>query len=376
MMTSARCRGAIVPLLPAFVLCCTLVSSTGTAAPSSPANANDSSSNHAFSAGPTGLVLLKTVDRGWAAPGDTLTYTLVYFNNSGATVSAVTILDALPATVQFLDASAGGALPGNAVVWSVGDLRPGDSGAVSFRARVTGGLSSGMLINNQALMATGAQGIVADSNIVTTTVTTPIAGVGFTGTYKLIVNAANPTSITVDPQNHFTVATVAGDGKSLGEGAQGTLNPDGSFRANGINSRASFTGQIDPLGQMAVVTVQRNGLTPYTVTLPRTPSFSTLPGALVGTFLGSATNPAGDRLQVLLTIDPEGNSTFQGDLTLASPNHNFRTGSYQVTPGGQLGFNGQMDGMVQPETGSLLLTYQWIGHNYRSTFHVLLIRQE
>jgi len=78
---------------------------------------------------------------------------------------------------------------------------------------------------------------------------------------------------------------------------------------------------------------------------------------------------------VLLTIDPAGNSTFHADLTPVFPDLHFRTGSYQVTAGGQLGFGGQIDGMLQPVGRSLLLTYQWVENDYQSTFQVPLTHQ-
>jgi hypothetical protein len=170
------------------------------------------------------------------------------------------------------------------------------------------------------------------------------------------------------------MASIPGDGLTLGEGAQGTLNSDGSFDALGVNGRARFTGRIDRFAG-ATVAVQRPGLPAYLVTLPRAPDFTPLPPSLIGTFTGTAVNAAGDHLQVLLTIDPTGNSTFHADLTPDFPDLMFITGSYQVTPDGRLGFNGQTDGQLLPAGNGLQLTYHFVGDSYDSTFQVPLIRE-
>jgi uncharacterized repeat protein (TIGR01451 family) len=316
----------------------------------------------------------KTVDRSTAVPGDILTYTLFYSNNSGQLIPAATLFDPLPAATQLLGASGGGVLAGNTLTWSLGNLAPGSSGAVIIQVWVTGAAFMGGTIRNQAGVAAAGQGVIVMSNPVITSIAIPGTMGIFTGTYKRIDGATNPTSITVDPQNRFTVSTIPGDGVTLGEGAQGTLNPDGSFDTVGVNGRARFTGRIDLFGG-ATVAVQRAGLPSYVVTLPRAPDFNPLPLSLVGTFAGMGTNAAGDGLQVLLTIDPGGNSTFHADLTPVFPDLMFRTGSYQVTPDGRLGFGGQTDGLLQPLGGSLLLTYEFMGDNYDSTFQVPLVRQ-
>ena len=59
-----------------------------------------------------GLALTKSVDKATAAPGDTLTYTIAYVNNSSEILSNVIISDATPTYTRF--ASAGhGPLPAN-----------------------------------------------------------------------------------------------------------------------------------------------------------------------------------------------------------------------------------------------------------------------
>ncbi len=99
-----------------------------------------------------GLVLLKSVDRATALPGELLTYTLTYTNPGALPLSGITITDATPTWTRFEDAACltlGGGLasctvsaepgPGatGTVTWTLtGSLAPGASGSVRFRVRV------------------------------------------------------------------------------------------------------------------------------------------------------------------------------------------------------------------------------------------------
>ena len=101
-----------------------------------------------------------------------------------------------------------------------------------------------------------------------------------------------------------------------------------------------------------------------------------LPAALVGTFAGSGTNTRGDRLSVLLTVDPGGNSTFQADLIQLFPTLvRHRSGSYQVSTNGALSFNGRTDGVLQPGGNTLVLVYNYLTTGYQSTFQIPLVRR-
>jgi uncharacterized repeat protein (TIGR01451 family) len=70
-------------------------------------------------------------------PGDTLTYTLTYGNDSTVDVTNVVINDTLPTSTSFVSASDGGSLVGNTVVWNLGALPAGETGrSVSFVIQV------------------------------------------------------------------------------------------------------------------------------------------------------------------------------------------------------------------------------------------------
>jgi uncharacterized repeat protein (TIGR01451 family) len=98
-----------------------------------------------------GLTLLKAVDKATALPGETITYTITYANNSDAPLASVIIYDATPAFTTFISAT-NSTLPTNftaiaisapsvgasgAVKWTfTGTLAPGSTGAVEYKVNV------------------------------------------------------------------------------------------------------------------------------------------------------------------------------------------------------------------------------------------------
>jgi uncharacterized repeat protein (TIGR01451 family) len=322
------------------------------------------------------LTLAKAVDRTTANVGDVLTYTLSYVNLSAAPANGVQILDPLPAGLAFLDAQGNVQIdiPTRTLRFDVGTVAPNAIGTVSFRARVDASVAGGTSLANQAsITAPGLSQPVA-SNTVTTVIGGGAAS-AYTGTYRLL-EGLNPTSMTVDPQNKFTVITVARDGLTPGLGAQGSLRPDGSFDVTDTSGRIRFFGQVSPSSGQAGVTIQRFGPPSYSVILPKAPDVNPLPATFVGTFAGTGTNTRGDRLSVQMTVDPGGNSTFQADLIQLFPTLiRHRSGSYQVSPNGALSFGGRTDGVLQPAGNSLVLVYNYITTGYQSTFQIPLVRR-
>jgi uncharacterized repeat protein (TIGR01451 family) len=99
-----------------------------------------------------GLVLVKSVDRATALPGDSIVYTIVYTNNGSGILSNVIINDATPAYTLFQSADCG-ILPlnfvspcnitkpavgaaGSIIYNFTGTLAPTSSGAVHFTVQV------------------------------------------------------------------------------------------------------------------------------------------------------------------------------------------------------------------------------------------------
>jgi uncharacterized repeat protein (TIGR01451 family) len=314
------------------------------------------------------------VNQNVAQPGEILTYTLTFANLGSSPVAAV-ITDALPAGLNFLDAQANVQIDiaTRTLRFDLGTLPAGATGSLTFRAVVAANVPNGTTITNQAFLNSPGLAQPVPSNPVATTI--GAISTSFVGTYTLGENALNPTWITVDPRNRFTVATVSTDRVTPGEGAQGILNPDGSFAAISGSGRVRFTGRIDPNSRTATVNVGRSGLADYTVVLPRASNLNPVPDALVGTYSGFAINPQGDQFRVMMTIDPFGNSTFQADLIQRIPfliRH--RTGGYEVTPDGRLTVGARTDGTLQVVGNSLVLNYNYAAAGYQSAFQVPLTR--
>ena len=98
-----------------------------------------------------GLALAKSVDKATALPGETLTYTVAYTNNSSEALSNVIIFDSTPAFTTFLSAG-NGPLPNDltgvtiikpavgatgAIRWAfTGTLAPASNGTVTFQVKV------------------------------------------------------------------------------------------------------------------------------------------------------------------------------------------------------------------------------------------------
>ena len=103
--------------------------------------------------GASGLVLTKTTDKATALPGDTITYTVSYQNNSSTPIGTIVISDATPAFTTFLSAACTLPLPAaitacststqpavggqGGLQWTLtGSLNPASAGQVVFAVKV------------------------------------------------------------------------------------------------------------------------------------------------------------------------------------------------------------------------------------------------
>jgi hypothetical protein len=241
--------------------------------------------------------------------------------------------------------------------------------------KVNNGLAAGTQITNQAIL-TGLnlpQPVV--SNSVSTTVSTTVS-TSLAGTWLAVPASGNAVSLTVDPQNRFTVWAVSANRQTVAHAAQGKLNPDGSFDVFSPDQQVvHFTGQIAADGKSATITAARAGFGMFSVTAPRVPDVGPLPNTLVGTFNGAGVAANGDQLQVRLSIDSGGNSTFEGDAIRANSNGALgQFGHFYVTSDGRLtdpGTNGEA-GILQVQNGMLVLTYNYGAGSYHNRFQVPL----
>jgi uncharacterized repeat protein (TIGR01451 family) len=144
------------------------------------------------------------------AAGDSLLYTLHYENTGSDIATGLALTDTLPANTVFKGATGGGAYDpaSNTVTWSLGDLDPGDDGAVTFTVEVATPLADHSLINNQAgLSSAETQPVSASAS--TTVLSAPIPVVTISSTPANVVEAGEQVTFTIDYRN---------DGNDLAKG--------------------------------------------------------------------------------------------------------------------------------------------------------------
>ncbi|HEX8001263.1 MAG TPA: DUF5979 domain-containing protein [Mycobacteriales bacterium] len=115
--------------------------------------------------------ITKAVDKGTAAYGDALTYTLTVNNPGAAALTGVTVADDVPEGVEFVSASDGGVLDNGVVTWAGRDLAAGASFSVTWVARITrpaaaadGAIASRVILNT-AVVATDQTGPAASNRV-------------------------------------------------------------------------------------------------------------------------------------------------------------------------------------------------------------------
>jgi uncharacterized repeat protein (TIGR01451 family) len=200
--------------------------------------------------------------------GGALTYTLSYANSGTANATGVVVAGAVPANTTFLSATAGGALSGGTVVWSLGNLPAGGSGSVQMIVQVASPLPNGTTIMNGAYSIDSNETPAVNGAAVATTVSSaPILQIGMQHSpdpvpmgdllsYTLsFANGgnANATGVVVTgavPANTTFVSASAGGSRS-----GGTVTwPIGNLIAGGSGS-VQLTVRVDsPLATGTVIT--------------------------------------------------------------------------------------------------------------------------
>lgn len=114
--------------------------------------------------------------------GDTITYTLDYANTGTADATGVSIVDTLPADVDFVSASLPGPGVYNAgtgtVTWTIGTLAAGATGSVSYVVTVAQSAFDGEVLHNVAVISGSGQSV--DSNATDHPVVVPTQTLGIT----------------------------------------------------------------------------------------------------------------------------------------------------------------------------------------------------
>jgi uncharacterized repeat protein (TIGR01451 family) len=95
----------------------------------------------------------KSVDVSTADPGDAITYTLDYENSGSGNAGNVTIVDTLPADVEFVSASlTPDSIVGNVLTWDLGVVGALTNGSITIYAKVTPGTPDKTALHNVATL--------------------------------------------------------------------------------------------------------------------------------------------------------------------------------------------------------------------------------
>lgn len=101
---------------------------------------------------PVGTVTLTKSDgRETAAPGETLTYTIIVSNTSAAPTAPTTLTDQLPSGVSFFTASDGGIHSGGFVTWTLPAVAPGTTVQRTVTVKVASTVPSGTVLTNRVI---------------------------------------------------------------------------------------------------------------------------------------------------------------------------------------------------------------------------------
>jgi len=159
--------------------------------------------------GPTDLQISKSVNPpGVIHPGEDVTYTLVYTNNSPLTVSGVVITDTIPISLTNINFTSSGALitatQDVTYVWQVDPLSPDAVGFITITGLLDPSVSEEFTMTNQAIIATEPDAYLGDDNpdnnisavqnLVDVSVVEPIAGLSASNDSPTIVG--NDTTLT------------------------------------------------------------------------------------------------------------------------------------------------------------------------------------
>ncbi len=170
------------------------------------------------------LGLTKTASAEQVAPGEEITYELVFENTGNAIAEELFLEDPIPNFTTFVSASDGGQLVDNSVIWTTDSLAPGTRGEVFLTVVTDDVLNDGTRIYNVASAdAKDTRSVTADAESfinsapileLTKTVDKSVAAPGDQLTYTLSVantgnaNALNATlEDTLPPNTSFVSAT-------------------------------------------------------------------------------------------------------------------------------------------------------------------------
>jgi uncharacterized repeat protein (TIGR01451 family) len=133
-------------------------------------------------AGSPVLTIDKSSDRTLLVPGDVVTYTLTVLNAGTAAATNIQVTDDIPEQSHFAyvpgsiaggDSRSANGVPVGALSWTVNSLAPGSSAVLTFQMSVSAfGVPDGVTALSNGASLTSAEGVTAQSNILTVSVST------------------------------------------------------------------------------------------------------------------------------------------------------------------------------------------------------------
>ncbi len=204
----------------------------------------------------------------WLAPGEEVTYIIEYENPGDQPVQNVTINDTLPDEVELVEGSvsnAGVNAPSindelGVITWNVGDLEPGESGQVSYRAarvsppvnpvlpltigkRGPARAEPGELVTYTLTVTNSLTGVPFSNVVITDTV--PANGAYVSG--GQLENGIVRWTIPVLPdRSSATVQFTVNANGTLVNHAYGAVANDGQWKAPGTQVVVTQVGDTDP----------------------------------------------------------------------------------------------------------------------------------
>ena len=226
--------------------------------------------------------------------GGTLTYTLDYSNSGNGTATGVVLSDEVPAATTFVSATAGGAVSGTTVSWTIGSLAAGTSGTIQLVVQVDSPLPNGSTITNDTARLDSVETVAVSGDPISTTVTSsPVLSIAKS-------DAPDPVAAG-DPLTYTLSFTNTGNAGATGVVVTDTLPPGTSFvsaTAGGTLAGGTVTWTIGDLfageSGSALLVVQVDSPLPdgttitdanYSIASNETPAVS---GATVTTTVTSA----------------------------------------------------------------------------------------
>jgi uncharacterized repeat protein (TIGR01451 family) len=99
------------------------------------------------------MTISKVANAGEADPGDTIVYTIIYYNTGGGIATNVTVVDTIPADTTYVSSSPGynGSL-GDTYTWNLGTVGAHSSATITITVTVDSGTPDGTTLHNEATL--------------------------------------------------------------------------------------------------------------------------------------------------------------------------------------------------------------------------------